>query len=132
MTFAKLVLYLSAATFAGFGGWLMVAPEALEGAASLGLSAPEARAEIRAMYGGLELGIAAYLLWCAGRPARYQAGLTLSALAFFGLGTGRLAGMAIESAWTATHLAALSAETVAIGLSWAGLAALGRSKQEAG
>ena len=132
MLFARVVLYLSAATFAGFGAWLMVTPAALEDAASVGLSSAEARAEIRAMYGGLELGIAAFLLWCARRPARHQAGLALSALAFLGLGAGRLAGMAIEDAWTAAHLSALTAETVAFGLSCAGLAALSRSHPKSG
>ena len=70
MTFPKLVVYLSAATFADFGAWLMLAPTALEDVASVGLSNPEARAEIRAMYGGLEIGIAAFLHWCAPSETR--------------------------------------------------------------
>ena len=93
--FDRIVLALGGLSFAAFGVWLMVAPRALAG---VGLSAdsPNARAEVRAMYGGLELGIATFLLLCLRGPDLTQLGLHLQFLLLLGLGAGRLIGILIE------------------------------------
>ena len=131
MSVPRILILLSAAAFAGFGVWFLAAPSALEDFASIGLSDPAARAEIRAMYGGLELGLAAFFRWCALSEQRYEAGLTASALAFLGLAIARLAGMALDSAFTAMHLSVFAVEVLASGLALWGLVKLSGEGREA-
>jgi hypothetical protein len=41
------------------------------------------------MYGGFELGVAAFLAWCALDPARVRIGLAAATCLFAGVGAGR-------------------------------------------
>jgi hypothetical protein len=90
--FARVVLWIGAAAFFAIGAWLLINPE---GMAQMGLplGAPVWRIEIRAFYGGLEVGLAIYLAICALRPAWCLPGLTAAALVLGGAGSGRLLGM---------------------------------------
>ena len=58
MNFARFILAGSALAWAGFGLLFFVSPENLDGV-GLVVDNAVARAEVRAFYGGLELGIAA-------------------------------------------------------------------------
>ena len=64
MTFPRIALWISAATWAAFGLWLLIDPAALANA-EVAVDTPTARTEVRAFYGGLELGVAAALAWLA-------------------------------------------------------------------
>lgn len=110
----RILIVLSAGIFVFFGVWLFAIPTALEGI-GIALTTPEAVIDIRATYGGLELGLAAFLLVAQARPAWHRAALLLSALCIGGFGSGRLAGillagegttlmwffLAIEAVWAA-------------------------------
>ena len=50
--------------------------------------------EIRAFYGGLELGLAAFLAWAGFRPAHTGAALVMFAFAFGAAGAARVWGIA--------------------------------------
>jgi hypothetical protein len=89
-------LLLSALTFAAFGVAFLVAPVAMIGLVELGASSPTARAEVRAMYGGLELGIAAFLFACLARRERVAAGLLCSTIALAGLALARGASIVLD------------------------------------
>lgn len=89
------MLVLSALAWAGFGLMLFIAPERLDGVGLDVLSA-DARIEVRGFYGGLELGIGAFTLWCAFAAERFRPGLMLTAMSLGGLAAGRLVGIAIE------------------------------------
>lgn len=95
MTLDLVALWLGALSFAFFGLWLLVRPGALSG---VGINAdnPDARTELRAMYGGFELGIAAFLALCILRPEWTAPGLWLMLLSLGGLMTGRLIGIALD------------------------------------
>lgn len=95
MTFARWILTLSALAWAGFGVVLLVAPEQLSGV-GLPVGNADARIEIRGFYGGLELGIAAFLGWCLAAPERLRHGLMCAALTVGGLAAGRVVGFVIE------------------------------------
>lgn len=95
MTLSQLVLAAGALAFAIFGVWLLAVPGALK-AVGITPASPEARTELRAMYGGLELGIAAFLLLCITRTEWHGPGLLLQALAIGGLAAARLIAIAIE------------------------------------
>lgn len=81
--------------WAGFGVSLYAFPDRLDG---VGLIADTAlgRTEVRAFYGGLELGIAAFLAWCLAVPSRTRVGLVAAALTVGFTGLGRLSGIALE------------------------------------
>jgi hypothetical protein len=93
--FAEIVLALGALSFAGFGIWLLIAPGALA-AVDVRAESPNGRVELRAMYGGLELGLALFLFLCLRDPQRVETGLHLQLLALAGLGSGRLVAIALE------------------------------------
>lgn len=105
MRFARVVLGLSSLVWAGFGLMLSIWPERLDGV-GLTVDSPLARIEVRGFYGGLELGIAAFLAWCAAAKSaeRVRAGLVLTAAVLGGTAVGRLVGVALEGGSTTPQM----------------------------
>ena len=95
MTLDLIALWLGTLSFAFFGAWLLLRPNALR-AVGVVAETPDGRAELRAMYGGAELGIAAFLSLCLLRPDFTEPGLWLQLLALGGLAVGRLIGISLE------------------------------------
>ena len=93
MTLARVVLALSAVTFAGLGLWSLTTPEQVAGTVDLAFASPTGRADFMAFYGGFELGFAAFLATCLRRADRVPAGLAAVAFGLGFAGFGRLAGM---------------------------------------
>lgn len=90
---ARAYLILIGLTFTGFGLWLLMDPEALTRLIGLKMETVSARTEIRAFYGGLELGIGAFLLGCALFRNGVMIGLGLVACALGGAGAARLGSL---------------------------------------
>lgn len=88
---ARALILLTALIFGALGIACVVAPGALMETVQVEASTPVAKAEIMAMYGGLQLGLAAFLGLCARRDPRL--GLWLVALSLGGLGAMRLVGL---------------------------------------
>lgn len=87
--FARVLLWIDALVFMGLGVWLCVDPvESLRGV-HVTASAPAGVTELRAMYGGLELGVGLFLAMTAMRPRWRDAGLWLGLLSIGGLGVVR-------------------------------------------
>jgi hypothetical protein len=121
MHLARLSLGLTAAAFGGFGTWLLFRPQALS-AVGIELPTPAARAEIRAFYGGLELGMALFFAAAAQRPEWHRPALIAQAASLGGSALGRVFSMGtdpttnplirlltiLESAGCAMGLAALA------------------------
>ena len=91
----RAALFVSALLFLGIGVWLFNSPEALE-VFGIQLQGPEARIDVRATYGGMELGFAAFLLMCLRHEAWVRVGLTASGCVVAGFGFARLLAIAIE------------------------------------
>jgi len=89
MNFARFSLAATALAFFFFGVWLLVQPEAL-GRLGIQLPTDSAKVEIRAMYGGFEIGIGAFFLLALRQPQWYRPALLLQTLALAGLGLTRL------------------------------------------
>jgi len=92
----RVVLGLGALLYLSLGVWFLIWPEALS---LVGLSAesPAARTELRATYGGLELGLCAFLAWCAaGSPERARIGLVALGLSTLGFACGRVTGLVLD------------------------------------
>ena len=95
MRLAQISLWLAAAAFAAAGATFALAPGLLR-LVELAPATPTARSDVRAVFGGLELGIAAALAMCARRPAWRRAGLVMQGLAFGGLAAGRLLSLGLD------------------------------------
>ena len=110
MTFARIALALNALIFAVLGGWLLVQPTRLQEWIGLDVSTPAARVEFRAFYGGLELGLAAFLVWSLLDPRRHLAGCAAVALVLGATAIGRGVGLALERSMDGKLLAYLAVE----------------------
>jgi hypothetical protein len=102
-TYATVVLALCALGFLAFGLWLLKDPGAL---ARIGIdsSSKIGQVELRAFYGGMELGLGAFLLLCAFRPEWRTAGLWLVLLANGGAGLARVLAIGLAGAGVGTYL----------------------------
>jgi hypothetical protein len=95
-----MVLVLAGLGFAGFGAWLLFDPGGLA-RVDIVAAAPQGLVELRAFYGGCELGLGLFLLACAARPDWREAGLWLALLANGVTGLARVAGIA-AAGWLVT------------------------------
>lgn len=122
--FGTAVLVLAALGFLGFGLAIVAAPEAV--LAPVGISGTAAGlVELRAFYGGLELGLAAFLFACAAKPAWRAPGLLAVGLSNAGIAAARLLGISLTGEFTTFFALALVWE---IGFTIAALVAFrGRS-----
>ena len=95
--FPTVVITLCALGFLGFGLWLLTDPAAL---AKVGIQATSkvGTVELRAFYGGMELGLGIFLAMCLWRPEWQSAGLWLVLLANGGAGLARLLGVFLSGA----------------------------------
>jgi hypothetical protein len=94
MRFARITLWLAALAFAGFGVALLVRPSLL-GVVGIVLARPAAAAEIRAFYGGLELGMAGFLVCASRRDAWVRPALAAQAAMLGGIVLARVIGIAV-------------------------------------
>ncbi len=113
MSFARVVLALSSAFVLLAGVACLVAPESFTQQAGLPATA-SALTEIRAFYGGLQVGIGCFLIWCVRQRALTLAGLLLVGLAVGGAGIARAFGMLIDGAPTTFHLTNFAIEVVTV------------------
>ena len=119
--FASVVLLLTAATYAGFAIWLGFWPAALLTTFGIETSTPAILTEIRAFYGGVEIGIAISMivLW---RRGSVFAALLIGGLPLAGSAMGRCLGM-LNDGFSSTHAILAAIETVGALLCLAGLIA---------
>jgi peptidoglycan/LPS O-acetylase OafA/YrhL len=95
MNLPRLSLRLAALAFAGFGVALLVRP-ALLGTLGIELGRPAAVTEIRAFYGGLELGLAVFFALASTRDEWLRPALFAQAASLGGIVLARLVGFAID------------------------------------
>ncbi|MCA9530237.1 MAG: DUF4345 family protein [Myxococcales bacterium] len=81
----------------------------------------DALADVRAIYGGLEIGVGLFLIWCALSPRRAFAGAVLGVLVMAAIVGSRAAGSALVPGTTSMTTNALLLESLALVLN--GLAA---------
>ncbi|KDN72785.1 membrane protein [Streptomyces olindensis] len=84
--------------FLGMGLYGLVAPRALIRPFGIELTVPEARAEVRAVYGGFGVAVGALLAWAAlGATGDLRSGVVLTvAVSLAGMAFGRLVARAVE------------------------------------
>ena len=106
----RITLWLGGLGFLGFGVACLLAPLEVLAAAGVNLSGAVAATEIRAFYGGLEIGLGLCLLLAALRLHYQRAGLLLCQAAYGCIGLARAAGMAVDSVATPFLWFALATE----------------------
>jgi hypothetical protein len=102
---------LTALVFGGFGVAFLVWPTLISWA-DVELTSSAARTEIRAFYGGLEIGMAVFFLLAALRPAWFRAGLILQALSLGGIALGRVFGLLVDRDLEPLLVMLITAETI--------------------
>lgn len=96
-TLEKGLLWVAGLGFLGFGLAFLLAPLETLAAAGIEVQGALAVVELRAFYGGLELGLGALLVAAALRPQYHRAGLWLCLTSYGGIGLTRAAGMLTAS-----------------------------------
>ena len=106
-TFPIVLLTLAGAGFLGFGLWLIADPAG--GLVTVGVTAlnPAGLIELRALYGGLEVGLGIFFLLCGARPDWRRPGLWAVLLSNGGIGLTRLGSIALSGVFTPFFAAAL-------------------------
>jgi hypothetical protein len=99
-----LVLALCAVGFLGFGVWLLLDPAALE-KVGIGATSKVGTVELRAFYGGMEIGLGLFLAACLVKPEWRAAGLWLVLLSNGGAGLARLLAIGLGGAALGGYLA---------------------------
>jgi len=115
MSLDRVVLALSGAFVLLAGVACVVDPASFSQQAGLSAT-PSALTEIRAFYGGLQVGVGCFLIWCVRQRTLTFAGLLLVAFAVGGAGVARALGMLIDQAPTAFHLTNLAVEATTVAL----------------
>jgi hypothetical protein len=108
---ARLSLSLTALVYAGFGLAFLIWP-AFIAWADVELASPAAHTEIRAFYGGLEIGLAFFFLLAAMRRAWFRPGLVAQAASLGGLALGRAFGVIVDGDPELLLYLLITAETV--------------------
>jgi hypothetical protein len=118
---ARATLLAGSLAFGGPGLGFLLAPDGFAARVDLTLGSVTARADVRAVMGGLELAIGALLAWSAIAPDRWRAGLALLIATLGGLVLGRITSLARDGApgalgWLlfAVELALLAAAVLAL------------------
>lgn len=127
MGFVRVVLWLCGLGFMGFGVAFMLDPLGTLATTGVQQSGDLAAAELRAFYGGLELGLGALILASDRAPHHRYYGLLLAFGSYGGIAVGRAIGMIAGSVGTPFLWSALAVETA---LALMALAALQRLKRQ--
>ena len=90
---AQVLLWVSGLGYMGFGVAFILAPIRTMALAGIAMEGAAAAVELRAFYGGLELGLGALIVAAALVPGRLRDGLLLTLVSYGAIGGTRLIGM---------------------------------------
>lgn len=119
MLFARIVLMIQIVALAGLGLAYFIRPEEMASFSGALLMGNAAVTEVRAYYGGLQLGLSAYLAMALTRLDLLRPALTLLTLLYAALALARIAGLWLDGGAQQTfNLTALLLEVISAGLAW--------------
>ncbi len=125
MRIDSLALALGGLCFLGFGAVMLVSPHVAWASLGLDLPAGVPTTEIRAFYGGLELGLGALLLAAMHKIQYLRAGLVLGCVAYGSIAGARAIGIIVDGSSSSTYMWVATA--VEIGFALLFLVALKRN-----
>ena len=112
MKLARGFLLLTGLIFIGYGLYCLFNPMILNQYTGMGLSAPTALIEVRAMYGGLQCSMGLYLFYCGLQLPRVSQGLLVSVFFFAGLAGARAYGLTVDGGDNGYNFAAVIYEAI--------------------
>jgi len=92
------------------GAWAVADARGMASFVGITPAGPGSENEIRAMYGGLEIGLGLFLLWCAANKSTVRTGLLCVVATVGGLGIVRIAGIAMDPSQPSMQLLFATAE----------------------
>lgn len=90
----RIILALDALAFGLFGALYWVIPVQMAAKVGVTMTVPAGVVDVQGLYGGLEIGVALFLVWCALKPARIRMGLVAGACALGGIAISRFVAIA--------------------------------------
>ena len=127
MLLARVILSLQLLATAGLGLAYFIRPHEMANLSGMLLMAPAAATDMRAYYGGLQLGLAAFIGLSLARRELIQPALTLLTLLYSALALARIGGLWLDGGAQQTfNLYALLLEVVSAGLCYWALRELNR------
>ncbi len=112
MTFGRIVLYVAALMSLAAGVTYLVSPQGMATAAGFGDLRPGGMTDVRATYGGFQIGMGLFLVWTALDTDRIRSGLLLTLLVFGALASSRAIGLALDASLNAFHQLGILFEVV--------------------
>ena len=94
--FARVVVALTGLVTLGFGAAFLLAPAAMMEKVEISLRATSVLTEIRAIYGGLQIGLGVFLLLCASIRTLVAPGCIAGCLVMSGTALARMGGMVVD------------------------------------
>jgi hypothetical protein len=107
---SRIFLGLFGLMWFGYGVWCFLDPGYLREAAGIAALSATGSVDLRATYGGLQMGIGALLLGGALRAPLTRSVLLCYGVLCAGIGTSRLSGALLESEWSSYTLLAVCFE----------------------
>jgi hypothetical protein len=123
MRFARIFLRVMGWMGLVFGFLYLFAPQSMTDPTGFPALGPNALTDVRATYGGLQIGTGLFLLWSAREEARVRPALVLQVLLVGGVALSRAFGIAVDGAPNGVLVGALVTEVT---ITLVGLVALGR------
>ena len=110
----RLLLWATAVVFVAFGLWGLFNPAAMTANFGIRLDSPDAKAMIRASYGGFLIGEGLLFAWCAMSAERIHFGLIAIVLLTGPILLSRLYGILFDGATSPYHKAYIGVELLGI------------------
>ena len=127
MLFARVILLIQLLALAGLGLAYFINPHEMANLSGMLLMSPAAATDMRAFYGGLQIGLAAFIGLSLGRLDLIRAALTLLVLLYSSLALARIGGLWLDGGAQQTfNFYALLLEVVSVGLCFWALRGLPR------
>jgi hypothetical protein len=123
MRFARIFLRVMGWMSLVFGFLYLFAPESMTDPTGFPALGPNALTDVRATYGGLQIGLGLFLLWAVREEVRVRPALVLQVLLIGAVALSRAFGIAVDGARSGVLVGALVTE---ISLTLLALVALGR------
>lgn len=128
MLFARVILVIQLLGMAGLGLAYFIRPHEMANLSGMLLMAPAAATDMRAFYGGLQLGLAAFIGLALARQDLSRAALSLLVLLYCSLALARIGGLWLDGGAQQTfNLYALLLELVSAGLCFWALRGLNKA-----
>lgn len=109
---SRLLAAVGGIILVAYGAVFLFEPAVLGGLVGLEFARPDAYTEVRAFYGGLELGMGLFLIYSGARAEHTRSALLLCGFAFAGAGLARAAGVAQYGAADASQPVVAALEIV--------------------